>query len=153
MDDTQMMVLELGSKGYSCAQIVIAGGLRLMGRENPDLIRCMAGLAQGVGCSGEICGALSGGVCLLAMHTAKGKDTEESLPETQPLMDALVEWFREEQCRGGGITCDALLDASDAAERRMDAMRCGNLVAEVWNKAVNLLVEHGIDPTQGREES
>ena len=153
MDDTQMMVLELGSKGYSCAQIVVAGGLRLLGRENPDLVRAMAGLAQGVGCSGEICGALSGGVCLIAMHTAKGADNEDPLPEAQPLMNALVEWFREEECSGGGISCDAILEDSGACNRQMDAIRCGKLVADVWNRAVNLLVENGIDPTQGRDEA
>lgn len=151
MDDTQMMVLELGSQGYSCAQIVVAGGLRLLGRENPDLIRAMAGLAQGVGCSGEICGALSGGVCLVAMHTAKGQDGEETLPEAQPLMNALVEWFREEQCGSGGITCDAIMGTAGTRERNMDAVRCGGLVAAVWNKAVTLLVENGIDPSEGRE--
>lgn len=151
MDDTQMMVLELGSQGFSCAQIVVAGGLRLMGRENPDLVRAMAGLAQGVGCSGEICGALSGGVCLVAMHTAKGTGSEEALPEAQVLMNALVEWFREEQCGSGGITCDAIMGAGSPADRTMDAVRCGGLVAAVWNKAVTLLVENGIDPTAGRE--
>lgn len=154
MDDTQMMVLELGGKGYSCAQMVIIGGLRLMGRENPDLVRAMAGLAQGVGCSGEICGALSGGVCLLALHTGKGTDDEDALPGAVPLMDTLVEWFRNEMCSGGGITCDAILGAPQAggqSGRAMDAGRCGALVAQTWNKAVTLLSENGIDPTLGRE--
>lgn len=151
MDDTQMMVLELGSKGYSCAQIVVSGGLRLLGRENPDLVRAMAGLAQGVGCSGEICGALSGGACLIALHTAKGMDNEDPLPEGQPLMNELVEWFREEQCKGGGITCDAILGIGSAAACAMDPQRCGALVAGVWNKAVSLLLEKGIDPTIGRD--
>ena len=151
MDDTQMMVLELGSQGYSCAQIVLAGGLRLMGRDNPDLIRAAGGLAQGVGCSGEICGALSGGVCLIALHAAKGLDTEEALPEGQVLMNALVEWFREELCGGGGITCDAIMGSNDVSNRSMDAVRCGGMVGSVWNKAVTMLAEAGIDPTIGRE--
>ena len=156
MDDTQMMVLELGSKGYSCAQMVIIGGLRLMSRENADLVRAAAGLAQGVGCSGEICGALSGGVCLIALHTGKGQDNEDALPEAAPLMDELVEWFRSDMCAGGGITCDAILGVQDAggpACRNMDAGRCGALVAQTWSKAVTLLSEKGIDPTLGRDES
>ena len=151
MDDTRMMILELGSKGYSCAQIVVTGGLRLLGRDNPDLVRAMAGLGQGVGCSGEICGALSGGVCLIAMHTAKGMDSEDTLPECQPLMNGLVEWFREEQCQGGPLTCDALLGAGGAASGTMNPQICGNLVAAVWTRAVNMLLEQGIDPVQGRE--
>jgi C_GCAxxG_C_C family probable redox protein len=126
MDDAQMLVLELGSKGYSCAQIVMAGALGLMGRENPDLLRAMAGLAQGVGWSGEICGALAGGVCLIALHTGKGQDAEDALPEAGPLMNDLVEWFREELCAGGAITCDAILgDIPGSGDRSMDAGRCG----------------------------
>jgi hypothetical protein len=53
MTDTQMLVLRLGGKGYSCAQIVIQGGLLCLGRENPDLLRAMAGLAHGGGGSGD----------------------------------------------------------------------------------------------------
>lgn len=152
MDDAQLMLLELGGKGYSCAQMVLIGALRLMGRDNPDLIRAMAGLAQGVGCSGEICGALSGGVCLIALHTGKGLDGEEALPEGLALMDELVEWFRAELCGGGAVTCDALLGAAGGGSgRAMDAGLCGNLVAKTWAKAVTLLAEKGLDPAQGRE--
>lgn len=156
MDDAQMLVLELGGKGYSCAQMVIIGGLRLMGRDNPDVIRAMAGLAQGGGCSGELCGALSGGLCLLALHTGKGADDEEALPQALPLMDALVDWFRSELAGGGGVTCDALLggDAGAGGQcRAMDAGLCGKLVAQTWTRAVTLLVEGGCDPTLGREEA
>lgn len=157
MDDAQLLVMELGGLGYSCAQMVLMGGLRLMGRENPDLIRAMAGLAQGVGCSGEICGALSGGVCLIALHTGKGRDAETPLPQAQPLMNELVEWFREELCQGGSVTCDAILGVADAASgpacgRGMHPSTCGDLVARTWTRAVSLLMENGIDPSQGREE-
>ena len=154
MNDASIMVLELGGLGYSCAQIVLLGGLRLMGRDNPDLVRAMAGLAQGGGCSGELCGALSGGLCLIGLHTGKGLDGEEALPESVPLMDGLVEWFRQELREGGGITCDAILgvDGTDAAAcRGMDASRCGALVAATWEKAVRMLAEAGIDPALGRE--
>ena len=153
MNDTDIMLLELGGKGYSCAQMVLIGGLRLMGRDNPDLVRAMAGLAQGGGCSGELCGALSGGLCLIALHTAKGGDAEDALPESLPLMDALVEWFRADLCGGGAVTCDAILGASSAqgACRGMNVSLCGNLVARTWEKAVGLLAEAGIDPTLGRE--
>lgn len=154
MNDTDIMVLELGGKGYSCAQMAIIGGLRLMGRDNPDIVRAMSGLAQGGGCSGELCGALSGALCLIGMYTAKGMDSEEALPESVPLMDTLVNWFRSEMCKGGGITCDAVMGGLSGAApgcRSMDAARCGELVARTWEKAITLLAEAGIDPTLGRE--
>lgn len=157
MDDAQLLVLEMGSKGYSCAQMVLAGGLRLMGRDNPDLLRAASGLAQGVGLSGEICGALSGGVCLIGLHTGKGHDGEEPLPMAAALMDELVSWFRGELCAGGAVTCDAILGVGEdcpggeASCRGMDPQRCGALVAQTWSRAVTLLAENGIDPGQGRD--
>ncbi len=155
MDDTRMMILELGSKGYSCAQILLAGGLRLMGRENPDLVRAMAGLAQGVGCSGNICGAVSGGACLIALHTGKGLDNEQPITAGQALMEELLDWFRSEVCAGGEITCDALLGVTqeNGVCRLMEPVRCGDLVAKVWEKALALLLAAGIDPSLGREEA
>lgn len=158
-----MMVLSLGGKGYSCAQIVILGGLMLMGRENPDLVRAMGGLAQGVGNSGNTCGALAGGACLIALHTAKGHDGEMPLENGPALMDELVSWFQDELCNGGPVTCDAILEraAADSAtagatspdafpDRRMQPALCGGLVAQVWEKALTLLQAYGIDPTEGR---
>ncbi len=151
MDDTQIMFLELAGKGYSCAQMVMLGGLRLMGRENPDLVRSMSGLAQGVGCSGEICGALSGAACLIGLHTGKGQDYEEAHPEAFLLMSELVEWFREE---AGALTCDALLGGQGPKDacRSMDPGLCGGLVLKSWSKAVSLLAEKGLDPSLGREQ-
>lgn len=154
MDDAQLMVLELAGKGYSCAQMVIIGGLRLMGRENPDLVRAMSGLAQGVACSGGVCGAFSGGACLIGLYCGKGLDAEAPRPEYPLLMDALLEWFREEAKAGGAVSCDAILGLNQAAVcRGMDPERCGTLVAACWTKAVSLLVEYNIDPMQGRDES
>jgi hypothetical protein len=124
-----------------------------MGRDNPDLVRAAAGLAQGVGCGGEICGALSGAVCLIAMHTAKGADNEDPLPESVPLMSALVDWFRAEMCNGGAITCDAILGLDGKSCGAMDPQRCGDLVTAAYTKALELLVEYGIDPTEGRVEN
>lgn len=160
MDETQMMVLELGSKGYSCAQIIIIGTLRLMGEENENLVRAMGGLAQGIGNTGNICGALAGGLCMLAMYTAKGNDFEQEMPKNQILMDELVSWFSDEMTGGKAITCDAILgigDKNDVQEaeaiiRVMDGQRCGFLVAKIWEKCVNLLREYEIDPTMERAE-
>ena len=152
MDDARIMVLEYGSQGFSCAQILLAGGLALMGRENPDLIRSMGGLAQGMGCSGGVCGALTGGVCLIALHTAKGHFAEQPLENGPALMNELVEWFRAEHGKDGDITCDTLLGASSGPEcRMMQPEFCGSLVASVWTKALGLLSAGGINPAEGRE--
>lgn len=151
MTDSQMLALEMGSKGYSCAQIVLGGALRYLGRDNPDLIRAAAGLAQGGGSSGELCGALSGGLCLLGLHLGKGLDAELPHPDEQLIYNSLVEWFRQTHGAGGKITCDAILGLAPGEACVMQQGLCGQIVASVMDYAVKLLVECGIDPGAGRE--
>ncbi|MDR1945553.1 MAG: C-GCAxxG-C-C family protein [Desulfovibrio sp.] len=145
MDDTQLMLMELSTKGYNCAQIVIIGGLRLMGRENPDLVRAMGGLVHGVGDSGEICGAISGAACLVSLHAGKGLDNEYPHPDGLLIMDELIGWFRDEMCDGGEITCSAIMDAPERAMNRL----CGRLLGASLRKATDLLSQYGIDPAGG----
>lgn len=149
-----MMVLEFGSKGYSCAQIILAAGLRLMGRENPDLVRTMSGLAQGVGGSGNICGALVGGVCLIGLHTGKGLDDEEPFAAAPLLLAELTDWFQAGLCGGGAITCDAMLESVGLeAAHAARSPHCAGLVAAVWEKTIAILRKNGFDPSLGRAES
>ena len=59
MDDLDRM-RELKQQGFFCSQILMTLGLELQGKENPELIRAMNGLAGGLGFTGETCGALDG---------------------------------------------------------------------------------------------
>ena len=156
IDDTQMMVMELAGQGYSCAQIVILGGLRLMGRENPDLVRAMSALSNGASC-GDLCGALTGGLCLISMHTGKGLEDERPVPGARTLNHALVKWFRQEELRDKvRPTCAAIFEAAGLAfqDGEMNpAVGCGDLVAHTWTKAIEILRDNGMDPTEGRPES
>ncbi|MDL2259823.1 C-GCAxxG-C-C family protein [Deltaproteobacteria bacterium OttesenSCG-928-K17] len=156
IDDTQMMVMELAGQGYSCAQIVIIGALRLLGRENPDLVRAAGALANGASC-GELCGALTGGLCFLSLHTGKGLDDERPVPGAKTLAGALIKWFTREELRGEvRPTCRAIFESAglDASSGEMNpAAGCGDLVAHTWNKAVEILQDNNIDPTEGRPEA
>jgi hypothetical protein len=146
MNETQNIVPELYVKGYNCAQIVMIGGLRLMGRDNPDLVRAMGGLVHGVGDSGEICGAISGAACLVSLHMGKGLDDERPHPDGMLIMDELIGWFREEMCGGGAITCSALIDDPG---RVMHGRLCGRLLGACLHKAAQLLAQYGVDPARG----
>ena len=155
IDDTRMMVMELAGQGYSCAQIVVLGGLRLMGRENPDLMRAMGALAQGFSFGG-MCGALTGGLCLMALHTGKGLPDERPLPGGRTLAGALIKWFSQEEL--GGKVAPNCADIFAAAGLQYEdgqmnpAAGCGDLVAHTWEKVLAILQENGIDPTAGRPE-
>ncbi|MDR1044184.1 MAG: C-GCAxxG-C-C family protein [Candidatus Adiutrix sp.] len=155
-DDTQMMVMELAGQGYSCAQIVVIGGLRLMGRENPDLVRAMGALASGASC-GDICGALTGGLCLIALHTAKGLDDERPVLGAGMMSGALIKWFRQDELQDRVKPgCAAIFEAaglSFEAGEMNPAAGCADLVAHTWSRAIQLLKENNLDPTLGRPES
>lgn len=65
-------MLELAREGYDCAQIMLTLALDMDGKSDPDLVRAMGGLSLGVAGGGDICGALSGGACLLAYFAGRG---------------------------------------------------------------------------------
>ncbi|MEA4907505.1 MAG: C_GCAxxG_C_C family protein [Chloroflexi bacterium] len=141
MDDTDML-LELRGQGFYCSQIILLLGLDLQGKENPDLVRAMNGLAGGLGFSGELCGALSGGACLLGMYAGKGVPEDEQNPRLDFMVMDLVKWFKQEYGQAyGGIRCADIL-AGNLSNR---AARCPLIVAGVFQQVKELLVENGFD--------
>ncbi|QJT09595.1 DVU_1555 family C-GCAxxG-C-C protein [Oceanidesulfovibrio marinus] len=145
MSDIDLDLLTYGSQGFNCSQILILLGLRLQDRENPELVRAMDGLGNGLGFSGETCGALLGGCCLIAMNAGKGAPEERAHDRLPVMIAELVEWFRSTPCAGcPGIRCSDILDDNESGP---DMHRCGSLVSGVYTKAVTILQENDIDPT------
>ncbi|MDR1677197.1 MAG: C-GCAxxG-C-C family protein [Deltaproteobacteria bacterium] len=153
-NDENMEVLELAGQGYTCAQIVVLMGLRIMGRENSDLIRAMSALAMGAA-HGSLCGALTGGLCLMGLHLGKGLEFESPVLASKLPMGALVKWFIQEELKGQiAPTCAAIFEAGGQKldlDRSNPTAACADLVYHSFSKAMGLLVEHGIDPSQGRD--
>ncbi|TVM16339.1 hypothetical protein DPQ33_11975 [Oceanidesulfovibrio indonesiensis] len=150
MSDIDLDLLTYGSQGFNCSQIIILLGLRLQDRENPELVRAMEGLGNGLGFCGETCGALLGGCSLIAMNAGKGAPDERAHDRLPVMIAALVEWFRETACAEcSGIRCADILDDAEAGP---DMQRCGQLVSGVYGKALAILEENDIDPTVPIEE-
>jgi hypothetical protein len=146
MDDLQLRLLELTSKGYTCSQILLILALELQGKEDFDLIRAMSGLARGSAAGEGTCGTLTGAACLLGLYGGKGCDDEMESERLPGMLEELWDWF-EERCASkfGGITCREIL--ADGAEQ---SVRCGPLVVETFRKALEILTGNGFDPTEGR---
>lgn len=145
--DELIRMLQLAGQGFHCSQILLHLGLEAQGKENPDLIRSMAGLAGGVGFCGDICGALTGGACFLALYAGRGVPGEEDDPRLNVMVSELVEWFTQEfsECYGG-IHCRDIL----ADDPRNQTSRCPELVTKTYEKVKLLLVENGFDLSEGR---
>jgi hypothetical protein len=126
-----------------------------MGRENADLTRAMAGLAMGASC-GDICGALTGGLCLISLHTCKGLEDERPHPLARTLLGALIKWFKFDELKGE--TKADCLHIFEKNGQKYDLMAnpaesCADLVIHTWQKVMSLLTENQIDPTMGLSES
>ncbi len=152
MTDVEMMVFELGSKGYTCSQILLIAALRMQGEENESLVRAANALSQGIANTGNICGALTGGLSILSLYSAKGNDFEISDSNEAIMWEELTDWFNSEICAGKTNNCDDLLNIDSVSDNRLSANQafCGEIVGKVWEKCLTILIAYGIDPTSER---
>lgn len=135
-------IKEIRRQGFYCSQILLSLGLEMQGKTNPELIRAMHGLAGGLGFSGELCGALSGGASLLGLYAGKGTPEEEEDPRLLFMIEDLVKWFKAEYGEQfGGIRCEEII----AGDSQNTTRRCPVMVAGVFQKVKELLVENGYD--------
>jgi hypothetical protein len=141
MDDLDIMK-ELKAQGFVCSQIILKMGLELQGKENPDLIKSVQGLAGGLGFMGDVCGALSAGCCLLGLYAGKGTLNDQDDPRLLFMVEDLVNWFTAKfGSMYGGIHC---LDIVNNEGQKM-AVRCPQITADTYQKIKELLVENNFD--------
>jgi C_GCAxxG_C_C family probable redox protein len=143
-NDILFQMLPLAQKGYCCSQILILLALEAQNKENPELLRAIAGLCNGLGHSGEVCGVLTGGACLIAFHAGKGRDEEAEHDRLNLMISELTEWFREHiGAEYGGMTCRDIL--KDAPDQKPDMSRCANILAETYIQVMTILTENEIE--------
>lgn len=126
MADYQERIFDLSLKGYCCSQILIQLGLDLQEEENPDMINAVKALCGGL-YSGLLCGALSGGACLLS-YLEPEKASEVMIPE-------LVEWFKD---RFETVNCQDIIGDNPMAK----VEKCPNIVKDTYEKVLELLDEY-----------
>lgn len=150
MTDESFRVAELALKGYKCSHILVQIGLDAQEKTNPDLLRAMSGLANGMG-GGLACGALTGGCCLIGMYAGmdgEGRDEHGRLPL---MLEEFAEWFREHAgTRYGGIDCETIMQD----DPRLRNERCPGLILDAINKAKEILDANGfeLDGRSGSEQ-
>ena len=143
MIDFEARIFELSLEGYGCSQLLVRLALEAQEKDNPDLLRAVSGLHGGVGQSGKLCGALTGGACALSLYAGRGGPGEEEDPSMVPMIRALVDWF--EATYGGrysGVDCARILGGDD----RNRLARCPEIILAVHEKAREILASNGLDP-------
>jgi hypothetical protein len=141
MDDLDPIV-QLKQQGFFCSQILMLLGLELQGKENPDLIRAMNGLAGGLGFTGETCGALTSGACLLGLYAGRGEPQDEEDLRLNSMIGELVTWFKDGYGKEyGGLRCADII----GEDGQYMAARCPAMVAGTFQKVKEVLVAYGFD--------
>jgi C_GCAxxG_C_C family probable redox protein len=145
VNDEMLRMMQLARQGFYCSQILLMMGLEARGEVNEDLIRAVTALAGGLGFSGDTCGALTGGACLLGLYAGRGTPEEEEDPRLNLMIGELAEWFSTQYGETyGGIRCDTILDENPANRN----IRCPAMVFGTYEKVKALLTENGFDLTK-----
>lgn len=146
MEDMIRMI-HLAKQGFYCSQILLLMGLEAQGKNNVDLVRSMSGLTGGLGFSGELCGALTGGACLLGLYAGRGTPDEEEDERLDLMIGELVQWFADEYGKKyGGIKCENILGGDPTAR----TTRCPGIVLQTYGKIKDLLFQNGFNLSGGR---
>lgn len=134
-------MLQLSTQGFACAQIMMQLVLDAEGKEDPDLIRSVGALNNGLRDTGLTCGALTGGACVISYYAGQGEADEMPEPNYDLMIQELHTWFTDEMTpRYGGITCPEMLD--EGSRDKLEV--CPVVVEETFNKALEILDQHDL---------
>ena len=140
MVDVFSRIEQLRAQSFNCSQILIILGLEQQGKNNPDVVKVMTGLGNGLGNCGKICGVLTGAVCLLGLYAGRGELHEQKNSYLEKMIQELVVWFEEEFGKSyGGIDCQIILN--DDPWNRM--LYCPKMIIETYQKVMELLENNG----------
>ena len=134
--DLEERIMELSRYGYACGQILAKLLLDTVGEENDQLVRCMQGLNGGIGSSGDVCGCMAAGCCLISNFTGKSGATDYASPHHKSAMAEFTAWFDEEMMlEYGSIDCRDIVGTS--AEKKVQY--CPQIIAAVYEKCMGIL--------------
>lgn len=143
MGPLENAIQTLSKKGYCCSQILALLILGAQGKENQDLVRSLSGLCHGVAQSGDVCGILTGGCCVLAYLVGRETDDDSALPGAKLVLEEFKDWFEEETVeKWGSIRCTDIL-GEESAEGPNKA-HCNELLARSWESLLGILTMHNI---------
>ncbi len=146
----EMRMVQRVQQGFHCSEILLFAGLEAQGKTNPDLIRAVSALAGGVGFSGQLCGALTGGACLLGLYVGRGNENEPADQRLNIMVSELVDWFSIKYGeRYGGIKCSEITED----DPRNQPARCPRIVTAVHKKVKSLLSDNGFEWEQASSSS
>lgn len=143
MEPLENVIRSLSDKGFCCSQILALLILGAQDRENPDLVRSLGGLCHGIGQSGDACGILTGGCCVISYLVGPDEETGVAAPEAKIVQEEFVDWFKEVcDARWGSIHCSTIIDEDNP--KGPDKSYCKILLAQAWIRLLGILTQHNV---------
>ena len=122
--DLYERIMELGSMGYHCSQIIMIMTLETIGEENPQLVKAMGGLGGGIG---------------YFLGNLAPEEKEDA--QMKPAVQELYQWFRQKtEEEFGAFYCKDIthLDWGVIMEK------CPGLIADTYTKVMEILTEREV---------
>jgi len=145
MDETAYRILQLSMAGYCCTQIMLIMALEEEEKENPDLVRAVNGLCNGIGNDQKTCGVLIGGIGILGLYAGKGTLREYSKDGYSAMIREFMEWFEDDF---GSTDCIDLIGVTKFTDPDSDQsymVKCGDLLTKSYLKIQEILLENGYE--------
>jgi C_GCAxxG_C_C family probable redox protein len=144
MDELSYRILNLTNKGYCCSQIMLKLALEEEEKENPDLIRAVNGLCNGIGNEQKTCGVLTGGIGILGLYAGKGEDQDYAKTGYSSMIRQFIEWFESEF---NSLDCSDLIGFTKFTDDHDQSylMKCGNILTKSYFKIRQILEEYGYE--------
>lgn len=143
MSPLENAIQTLSQKGYCCSQILALLILGAQGKENSDLVRSLSGLCHGIAQSGDVCGILTGGCCVLAYLLGRNTEDDTALPGAKIVLEEYMDWFTKTTTeKWGSIRCVDIL--GEESPEGPDRSHCRELLARSWEQLLGILTMHSI---------
>src|SRR6056297_887875 len=128
-------------RNYFCSESVLTTINDLLGQEfEPEIVKMASGFPIGIGKSGCLCGAVSGGVMALGLAYGRekpGAEMPDSFPNNAALHDYIIEKY-------GSTCCRALTKDFDDFASKERAEHCIKITGEVAAWVMKNFIENGV---------
>ena len=123
---------------FVCSEAVLYTIHKILGSPLPvEIVRLASGFAGGIGKSGHVCGALTGGVMALGLAFGRS-EPGVNCPRLLPATRDLLEWFDQ----AFGSSCCAELTKKKGTFGGKGSDRCGVMTGETAAKTMELILKY-----------
>jgi C_GCAxxG_C_C family probable redox protein len=107
-EEMQQRASELFQKRFHCSQAVLAAGQEKVERVDEEVVKAMGAFGGGIASSGNVCGALIGGIALISSIYSRGNVEGKEDPQMWHLSRKLFKKFEELTASFGGVECSKI---------------------------------------------